>query len=67
MKNLTLCKAVLVKGYEQQYPFSNGEVFVFLGEISNMEGHCVILRTSDNKIFSCYHTDDFVELTKEEV
>ena len=67
MKNFTLCKASLPKGYEKDYPFCNGDIFIFLGEIPNMPEHCVVLRKSDNKIFSCYDTDIFVELTEDEI
>ena len=67
MKNFTLCKADLPKGYESDYPFENEEIFVFLGEISNMKGHCVVVRKNDGKIFSCYHSDNFVELREDEV
>jgi hypothetical protein len=67
MKNFTLCKVHLPEGYESEYPFNNGEIFVFLGEISNMKGHCVVARRDDGKIFSCYHSDNFVELSEDEV
>lgn len=48
-------------------PFRTGEIFIFLGEIPNMSGHCVILNTKTHEIHYGYHTEDFVELTEDEV
>ncbi len=35
--------------------------FIFLGEIPNMPGHCVVAMFSSGKLLSGYHTDNFVE------
>ncbi len=40
---------------------------LFLGDIPNMPGHCVLLDHRTNKIHATWHTDSFVELTEEEV
>lgn len=40
---------------------------IFLGEIVNMPGHCVLLDPRTNKIHSCYHTENFRECTEEEI
>lgn len=43
------------------------DFLLFLGEIPNMPGgHCVIV-TPNGKIVWGYHTDNFVELTEDEV
>lgn len=39
---------------------------MFLGEIVQMPGHCVVVRNSDGRVFTCYHTDNFYELKDEE-
>jgi len=40
--------------------------FVYLGEIPNMLGHCVVVGWS-GKVYPGYHTWNFVELTDEEM
>ena len=64
MKPMTLCKFDfndLPIKYHSQYPFSRKDLFVYLGDITNMSEHCVVVRTSDNVVFSCYHTENFIE------
>jgi len=53
--------------YHSAYPFSKKDVFVYLGDIVQMPGHCVIARVSDGRVFTGHETDNFVELTSEEV
>lgn len=79
----SLCKFVLSGGelaYAKEYPFEVGETVLFLGEIPNMPGHCVIvsgwkptvknhlgkavLRPCD--ISHGWHTENFVELSEDE-
>lgn len=67
IRPMALCKADLKDAPVDAYPFNDGDKFVFLGEIEQMPGHCVVVRLSDNKIFTCYHTDSFVELTEDEI
>ena len=43
------------------------DIFIYLGEIPNMPGHCVLLRHSDGAHFFGYHIENFVELTEDEV
>ena len=64
----------LVEGsYEQEAFMSFGlnSTLIFLGEIPNMPGHCIILEyskiCSDTRIHAFWHTDNFVECTEEEV
>jgi diadenosine tetraphosphate (Ap4A) HIT family hydrolase len=60
------------KGFDPEYikslPFKEHRVYIFLGEIPNMPGHCVVVEHKNHhQIFSGYHTDNFVELTEGEV
>lgn len=58
-------KKAMDEGYE--YPWNKEDVFVYLGEIKNMMEHCIVVRNSDGRVFSCYHIEDFVELSEEEI
>ena len=49
-----------------RYPFKKGEAYVFMGEIPNMPGHCVVVAQKSGKIHAGYHTELFVELSSEE-
>ena len=49
------------KEYADQYPFEKDQVYLLLGEIENMEGHCVVVENS-GKVFWGYHTENFDEL-----
>ncbi len=49
------------------YPFQHGEIYVFLGEIPNMEGHCVIADPRSGRVYSGYHSENFIELANGEV
>lgn len=53
-------------GY-MDYPIMKEDRFIFLGEIPNMPDHCVLAGVKSGKIYSCYHTYDFIELTEDEV
>lgn len=73
-RNLSLVKfdeggvypaAPLPKDVRDQYPFGVGEVLLFVGELTNMAGHCVLVRR-DGKVLWGFHADNFVELTEEE-
>ena len=50
----------------ENYPFSIYDHFVFLGEVKQMPGHCVVAHTKTGQVHVGYHTDNFVELTEEE-
>ena len=62
-------KLALVKfvGPRSGAKFKAEQVFVFLGEIANMPGHCVVADHFTGKIFSGYHTENFVELKDHEI
>ena len=52
--------------YRSSYPFADTDKFIYLGDIVQMPGHCILIRFSDGKVFSAYHTENFVELTDDE-
>jgi hypothetical protein len=54
------------KGYENHYPWRNGDHMLFMGEITNMPGHCVIVN-KEGKTFWGYHTDNFREPREDEL
>lgn len=69
MEQNTLCKfdfETLPIEYHSQYPFTTNDVFVYLGDIKQMRGHCVVIRLKDNQIFTCCHTDNFIEIPEDE-
>ena len=45
--------------------FEDVHIIIFLGEIPNMIGHCVI--SADDTTLISFHTDDFQELSEDEV
>lgn len=51
--------------YHKKYPFAELDMFVYLGEIVQMPGHCIVARMKDGKVFCGYHIDEFVEVPEE--
>ena len=49
-----------------KYPFKEKGTYIFFGEIPNMPDHCIVADYKTGKIYSGYHTDNFVELTDDE-
>jgi hypothetical protein len=47
------------KGYEDKYEFKNGQRFIYMGEIPNMRGHCVVADYETGRIHSGYHIENF--------
>ena len=41
--------------------------FIYLGEIPNMLGHCVIIGKLTNTVYSGWHTEIFEEIPEDEV
>ena len=56
----------LPKRDHKNFPFKKERPYVFFGEISNMRGHCVVADHKTGRIYSGYHTYNFVELSKDE-
>ena len=48
------------------YPFSADLPLVYLGEIPNMPGHCVVAGSESGRIYTGYHIETFVELSEDE-
>ena len=40
------------------YPFNHGDRLIFLGEIVQMPGHCIVVN-KDGRVLWGYHIDDF--------
>ena len=49
------------------YPFTALRTYVFLGEIPNLPGHCVVAEHPTGPIYSGYHSELFRELTFDEI
>lgn len=54
------------KGYEDKYPWKAGDSMLFLGELANMPGHCVVADRA-GRVFWGFHTDNFREPTDDEL
>ena len=50
----------------RHYPFSIYDKFVYLGDVVQMPGHCIVVNTTTGQIYCGYHTDNFVEISEEE-
>lgn len=51
------------EGWEDKYPFKEGDMMLYLGEIVGMEGHCIIVN-EEGKVFWGYHTDNFIQFNE---
>jgi hypothetical protein len=51
----------------RRYPFKEGRAYLFLGEIPNMPEHCVLVDWERNRTYVGYHTENFIELTRDEM
>ncbi len=45
--------------YHSGYPFVRDEVLLFMGEVRQMPGHCVVA-TKDGRVIWGYHTENFL-------
>ena len=59
-------KQWLIENGHDDSPLVQHDVFVYLGEIPNMPGHCVLASHKDGVILSGYHIEDFEEIPEEE-
>lgn len=50
----------------KNYPFKYNEIVLFLGEIKQMPGHCIIVNRK-GKVFWGYHTENFEEPKEEDI
>lgn len=55
--------------YEKYFKdiFPLGKLFIFLGEIPQAKGHCILADLDSGKIIGMFHTSNFREATEEEV
>jgi hypothetical protein len=51
--------------YRGGYPMNPEHLFIYLGEIPNMEGHCVVMDNVDSQIYSGYHIELFTEINED--
>jgi len=54
------------KGYEDKYPWKVGQSLLFLGEVVQMPGHCIVVDKA-GKVYWGWHTDNFREPTEDEI
>jgi hypothetical protein len=59
----SVSKSMYEKYYKQDF---EGKLFVFLGEIKQCPGHCILTDLKNGKIIGMYHTDNFREATEDE-
>jgi hypothetical protein len=52
--------------YHSGYPFIPDRLYIFLGEIPNMPGHCIVIDHGDGTVHSGYHIENFSEISEEE-
>ncbi len=56
---------MLPEGVENQYLLKEDHPYIFFGEIPNMPGHCIVMDFQTGEFFNGYHTEHFIEVTKE--
>jgi hypothetical protein len=54
-----------LKKHNDYKPFGKDTMFIYLGEIPNMLGHCVIIGFQSGKIYPGYHIEN-LQLKNEE-
>lgn len=55
------------QSWVDKMPFKKSHLYLFLGEVKQMPGHGIFLDIATNKIYSCYHIDEFILATEEQV
>lgn len=53
-------------GFETSYPWKEGECLLYLGEVVQMPGHCIVVNRK-GLVFWGWHTDNFREPREEEI
>lgn len=63
-----------IQSYYSHFQLEKNQTLIFISEIANMPGHCIVTKITRNKdssesvrTYTGYHTSDFVELTDEEI
>jgi hypothetical protein len=52
--------------YSRNFPFKENEILLFLGEIKQMPGHCIIVNRRGS-VYWGYHTDNFIEPSEDDI
>jgi hypothetical protein len=60
-----LVRTVPIPG-EKRAPFRKNATLVFLGEIPNMPGHCIVADLKTGTLSGGYHTERFEEIPDDE-
>jgi hypothetical protein len=58
--------ATLSPHERRKLPFKPAKAYLFLGEIPNMPGHCVVADIKTGRLLTGYHTSNFVEVPDDE-
>jgi hypothetical protein len=53
--------------YDTFYKLHEGKTYIYLGDIVQAPGHCILADMDTGKIEAWYHADNFKELTEDEV
>jgi hypothetical protein len=57
-------EAKYIDHYKQK--FGRTDFLIYMGEIPNQLGHCIIFTQDDGKMHVGYHIENFVEMTDDE-
>lgn len=71
MKQYTLVKfdySDMTDEWKKEYlkVFEPDKIYIYLGEITQMPGHCIVIEMETGKVISGYHTENFIELKEDE-
>ncbi len=47
-------------------PFKVSRTYVFLGEIAQMPGHCVVADVASGRVWAGYHSENFTEVPEDD-
>ena len=60
----SVSNAIYKSHYEELFP--KGKLFIYLGEVKQMKGHCLLCDLDTGRITGLYHSENFREATEEE-
>jgi hypothetical protein len=52
------------KYYKETFPLD--KLFIYLGEIKQAKGHCILCNLDTGKVIGMYHSENFREATEDE-
>jgi len=50
----------------RNFPLKDGQMYLFLGEVHDMAGHCIVAEYPHGQIYAGIHSDNFVPFNDEE-